>query len=134
MVVSAAGKDMNEIVIPKQITNWINGEQRSAQSAEWLPKFSPATGEEIYQLARSATEDVDTAVNVAMKAQPAWADTPAVQRGLVLHEIVKGLQNHREEMARVVAEETGKSFKEATGETEGAIQQGLFMAGRQPVV
>ena len=120
---------MNEIVIPKQISNWINGEQRSAQSAEWLPKFSPATGEEIYQLARSAAEDVETAVNVAMKAQPAWADTPAVQRGLVLHEIVKGLQNHREEMAQVVAKETGKSLKEATGETEGAIQQGLFMAG-----
>jgi aldehyde dehydrogenase (NAD+) len=129
MVVSAAGKDMNEIVIPKQITNWINGEQRSAQSAEWLPKFSPATGEEIYQLARSAAEDVDNAVNVAMKAQLAWADTPAVQRGLVLHEIVKGLQNHREEMAQVVAKETGKALKEATGETEGAIQQGLFMAG-----
>ena len=120
---------MNEIVIPKQITNWINGEQRSAQSAEWLPKFSPATGEEIYQLARSAAEDVDNAVNVAMKAQLAWADTPAVQRGLVLHEIVKGLQNHREEMAQVVASETGKALKEARGETEGAIQQGLFMAG-----
>ena len=129
MVVSAVGKDMNEIVIPKQITNWINGEQRSAQSAEWLPKFSPATGEEIYQLARSAAEDVDNAVNVAMKAQLAWADTPAVQRGLVLHEIVKGLQNHREEMAQVVASETGKALKEARGETEGAIQQGLFMAG-----
>ena len=120
---------MNEIVIPKKITNWINGEQHNAQSAEWLPKFSPATGEEIYQLARSAAVDVDTAVNVAMKAQPAWADTPAVQRGLVLHEIVKGLQNHREEMAQVVASETGKALKEARGETEGAIQQGLFMAG-----
>ena len=44
-----------------------------------------------------------------MIAQPAWADTPAVQRGLVLHEIVKGLQNHREEMAQVVARETGKA-------------------------
>jgi aldehyde dehydrogenase (NAD+) len=120
---------MSNMEIPEKITNWIDGEQRSAQDGEWLPKYSPATGQEIYQLARSGSEDIDSAVKVAVEAQPAWADTPAVQRGLVLHEIVKGLQNHREEMAQVVALETGKALKEALGETEGAIQQGLFMAG-----
>jgi aldehyde dehydrogenase (NAD+) len=120
---------MSNMEIPEKITNWIDGGQRSAQDGEWLPKYSPATGQEIYQLARSGSEDIDSAVKVAVEAQPAWADTPAVQRGLVLHEIVKGLQNHREEMAQVVALETGKALKEALGETEGAIQQGLFMAG-----
>ena len=120
---------MSKIDIPKVITNWINGEQHSARGGEWLPKYSPATGQEISQLARSGQKDVDDAVKAAIMAQPAWADTPAVQRGLVLHEIVKGLQNHREEMAQVVASETGKAVNEARGETEGAIQQGLFMAG-----
>ncbi len=129
MAVSVVGEKMSEIVIPKKITNWINGEQRSAQSSEWLSKYSPATGQEIYQLARSGPEDVNTAVKAAIEAQSAWATIPAVQRGMVLHEIVKGLQNRREEMAQVVAQETGKAFKEALGETEGAIQQGLFMAG-----
>ena len=129
MAVSAAGENMSEIEIPKRITNWINGEQRSALTGEWLSKYSPASGQEICQLARSGAEDVDAAVTAAVAAQSAWADMPAVQRGLVLHEIVKGLQTHREEMAQVVASETGKAISEARGETEGAIQQGLFMAG-----
>ncbi|HDZ79311.1 MAG TPA: aldehyde dehydrogenase, partial [Gammaproteobacteria bacterium] len=74
-------------------------------------------------------EDIDAAVKVAMEAQSAWGNIPAVQRGMVLHEIVKGMQARREEMAQVVARETGKALKEARGETDGAIQQGLFMAG-----
>ena len=120
---------MNKIEIPYQILNWISGEQRSALSNEWLSKYSPASGKEISQLARSGSDDVNEAIKAAMVAQVAWADMPAVQRGMVLLEIVKGLQGRREEMAQVVARETGKSLKEARGETEGAIQQGLFMAG-----
>ncbi len=129
MAGSVAGDKMSEIEIPSEITNWINGEQRGAQGGEWLTKFSPATGQEIYQLARSGPEDIDAAVKVATKAQSVWGNMPAVQRGMVLYEIVKGLQAHRAEMAQVVASETGKALKEARGETEGAIQQGLFMAG-----
>lgn len=120
---------MTEIEIPNQIANWINGEQVGAQGKEWLSKYSPASGQEIYQLARSGPEDVDAAVTAAITAHSAWSDMPAVQRGLVLHEIAKGLQTHREEMAQLVARETGKALKEARGETDGAIQQGLFMAG-----
>jgi aldehyde dehydrogenase (NAD+) len=120
---------MTEIEIPNQITNWINGEQVSAQGKGWLSKYSPASGQEIYQLARSGREDIDAAVMAAITAQSAWSYMPAVQRGLVLHEIVKGLQTHREEMAQLVARETGKALKEARGETDGAIQQGLFMVG-----
>lgn len=126
---SAVGEKMNEINIPEQIPNWIAGTECVSNSGEWLSKNSPVTGQEIFQLARSADDDVDAAIDAAISAQSAWADMPPVQRGLVLHEIVKELQTHREEMARIVASETGKSLNEARGETEGAIQQGLFMAG-----
>lgn len=37
--------------------------------------------------------------------------------------------NHREEIAKIVHLETGKSYKDALGETDGAIALGLFYAG-----
>jgi aldehyde dehydrogenase (NAD+) len=40
-----------------------------------------------------------------------------------------GLRARREDMARMVALETGKSYKMALGETDGAVELGLFMAG-----
>ena len=54
---------------------------------------------------------------------------PAVQRGNLLHAVTAELRARSEDMARTVALETGKSYKDALGETNGAIQLGLFMAG-----
>jgi aldehyde dehydrogenase (NAD+) len=80
-------------------------------------------------VARSGAADVEQAVALARQAQPAWAETPAVKRGDLLHAVTAGLLARREEVARVVHLETGKSYKEALGETDGAIALGRFMAG-----
>ena len=54
---------------------------------------------------------------------------PAVQRGAVLHRICNALEAHQQELAEIVARETGKSPKEAFGEAGGAIALGRFFAG-----
>jgi len=113
---------------PVQIPNWINGQEQQASSGEWFEKLSPHNGVVLGQVTRSRVEDVNLAVEAAKRAQIAWADTPAVQRGLILHKIVVGMQNRQGEIADIVAAETGKSRKEAFGETGGAIQCGLFYA------
>ncbi len=115
-------------MIPEQIPNWIGGEQQPAKAGEWFDKLDPANGKLLTHAARSRADDVAAAVEWAKRAFPAWSDTPAVQRGLLLHKLVVGMQNHQEEIARIVAAETGKSYKDALGETGGAIQCGLFYA------
>jgi aldehyde dehydrogenase (NAD+) len=115
--------------LPDRIGNWIEGESCDAHSRDTFDKVSPHDGTRIFRVARSSEDDIHAAVAAAVTAQPVWASTPAVQRGDVLHAIAMGLAARAEEMARTVAAETGKSFKDAFGETKGAIQQGLFMAG-----
>ncbi|MFN8384186.1 MAG: aldehyde dehydrogenase family protein [Anaerolineales bacterium] len=115
-------------MIPNQIPNWVNNQESATQANEWFDKLNPANGKLLCRVARSRREDVMQAVEIANRAQPAWADTPAVQRGMILHKIVVGMQNRQSEIAAIVAAETGKSQKEALGETGGAIQCGLFYA------
>lgn len=115
-------------MVISHVPNWINGQEVPAQDNTWFDKMNPHTGELLTQLARSKKVDVEMAVQAAQCAQEAWADTPAVQRGLMLHEIVIRMKNHAAEIAEIVAAETGKSYKEALGETNGAIQCGLFYA------
>lgn len=115
-------------MIPKRIPNWIGGQEHPAQKGEWFDKLNPATGQLLAHAARSRADDVAAAVESAKRAFPAWSEMPAVQRGLLLHKIVIGMQNRQEEIARIVAAETGKSYKDALGETGGAIQCGLFYA------
>ncbi len=114
--------------IPEHIHNWIAGEERAAASGEWLDKLDPHTGELLTRAARSRADDIAAAVESARRAFPEWSAMPAVQRGLMLHKMVMGMQSRQDEIARTVAAETGKSYKEAWGETSGAIQCGLFYA------
>jgi acyl-CoA reductase-like NAD-dependent aldehyde dehydrogenase len=111
-----------------EIPNWIDGSEQPSISNEWFDKLNPANGRLLCRAARSRTEDIIHAVASAKRAQPAWADMPAVQRGLLLHKLVVAMQNRQAEIASIVAAETGKSNKEALGETGGAIQCGLFYA------
>ncbi len=114
---------------PSRIKNWIDGGLADAVGGEVFAKKSPVTGADMYRVTRSALPDIQHAVTVAKSAQPTWADTPPVRRGLLLHEVVLAMKRRREDIAGVVAAETGKSFKSALGETDGAIELGLFMAG-----
>jgi alpha-ketoglutaric semialdehyde dehydrogenase len=114
--------------IPDHIDNWIAGEARDSAGSSWLEKLDPTTGRVLCRLARSSSADVALAVEAAAASQPAWAAMPAVQRGLILHDVVRIMESRRDDLADVVARETGKSRKDAVGEVSGAIQLGLFFA------
>jgi alpha-ketoglutaric semialdehyde dehydrogenase len=112
----------------RTVTNWIDGAECPG-SLGVFEKLAPATGEPISSVARSAAEDVDAAVSAAAAAQPAWAARTIEERGRTLRRITQLLERDREEIAAIVAEETGKSPKDARGETDGAIELGYFIAG-----
>jgi len=111
------------------ILNYIGGEFRPAASKEVIAKLNPATGGILCEAARSGEKDVADAVNAAITAQKKWADTTPVERGEILRNIVILMRERKNEIAQAVHLETGKSMKEALGETGGAVEQGFFMAG-----
>ena len=119
---------MNKDIFPNLIPNWIDGDEHSARAEEWFDKLNPADGKVLARIARSRFDDIVHSVEAAKRAFLTWPETPAVQRGLFLHKIVVEMQNHQDEIAGIVATETGKSYKDALGETAGAIQCGLFYA------
>jgi alpha-ketoglutaric semialdehyde dehydrogenase len=116
-------------LFPSDIPNWIDGKETKAAAGESFPKLNPANGNILCTVTRSRPVDVRRAVESAIRSQPAWANTPAVKRGEILHEIVLGLRRNIDEVAQVVSLETGKSFQDAKGETNGAILLGLFFVG-----
>ncbi len=116
-------------MIPADIPNLIGGEARPAMSGEWLDKHRPADGRLLCRLARSGADDVAAAVAAAREAQTAWAEQTVVARGDVLRELALALRDRREDASAVVAEETGKPLELARGETDAAVEMGLFVAG-----
>jgi aldehyde dehydrogenase (NAD+) len=111
------------------LSNLISGRLTPAASGETFDKLSPADGSVLCSVARSGADDVTAAVAAARAAQPEWAALTPVERGRVVRELALGLQVRREEAARLVADETGKSQELALGEVDAAIEMGFFVAG-----
>ena len=120
---------MVDLSLPSLVPNFINGQETGARSGERFEKRSPADGRVLVEVARSRAEDVRTAVAAARCAQPAWADATVVSRGDLVRAIALGLRDRQEDVASLVARETGKSLKDARGETGAAIEMGMFVAG-----
>ena len=72
---------------------------------------------------------MNLAVAIAKNAQPAWAATTVVKRGEILRQIAILMRERRAQIADLVAQETGKSRRDALGETDAAIEMGFFLAG-----
>jgi acyl-CoA reductase-like NAD-dependent aldehyde dehydrogenase len=113
----------------RTVGNVIGGEERGASGGGTFEKLAPATGEAISLVARCSADDVAVAVAAAEAAQPDWAARPVEERGRILRRVAQLLERDRERVAAVVSAETGKSPKDAKGETDGAIELGYFIAG-----
>ena len=117
------------MVVPATVPNQIGATAAPAADGRTFAKLDPATGQVICQVARSGAADIQRAVAMAKQAQPAWAATTAVKRGDILRQIALLMRERREVIAGLVARETGKSKKDALGETDAAIEMGFFVAG-----
>jgi aldehyde dehydrogenase (NAD+) len=113
----------------EDVLNLIGGTSSPARSGGWLEKLRPADETLLCRVARSGADDVDDAVAAARAAQPDWAERTAVSRGDVVRELALLLRERREEASAIVVEETGKLPELAFGETDAAVEMGLFIAG-----
>jgi acyl-CoA reductase-like NAD-dependent aldehyde dehydrogenase len=120
---------MIDLSLPDRVLNVINGREIGAISGEWFEKRAPADGRVLTRVARSRADDVRAAVAAARCAQPSWAESTVVSRGDLVRAIALGLRSQQDAVARLVARETGKSLKDARGETGAAIEMGMFVAG-----
>ncbi|TDP78219.1 L-proline dehydrogenase [Brachybacterium sp. AG952] len=76
----------------------------------------------------TTTDEVETTVQAALAAQPAWAAMPVEKRALVLRRVAGTLAAHRADLLEVMASETGKTFEQGDPEVSEAIDFALFYA------
>ena len=104
------------------LDNFIGGRWVNASTAEFFDVHNPAVGDIIGRTPLSTGADVDAAVQAATRAFPAWRDTPVNARAQVLYRFKAQLEEHFEEMARIVTTEHGKTLDEARGSVRRGIE------------
>ncbi len=88
--------------------HWINGDAVEPGNGEWLDVFNPATGEVIAQVADGDASDVDTAVQAAQAAFPAWSALPNSERARWLEKLADALELRIDAFAEAESRDGGK--------------------------
>jgi malonate-semialdehyde dehydrogenase (acetylating)/methylmalonate-semialdehyde dehydrogenase len=102
--------------------NFIGGKWTPSQATNFVNVHNPALGQVIARTPLSTRADLDAAVQAATKAFPAWRDTPVVLRARSMFKLVNLLEQHFDEIARIVTTEHGKTLDEARGSTRRGIE------------
>ena len=102
--------------------NFIGGKWIPSQAAAFVNVHNPALGKVIARTPLSTRADLDGAVQAAAKAFPTWRDTPVVLRARSMFKLVHLLEQHFDEIARIVTTEHGKTLDEARGSTRRGIE------------
>jgi betaine-aldehyde dehydrogenase len=101
---AAAGKVRNVPML-------IDGAWVDSVSGGTLAVENPAQRTPIASIPRGNAQDVERAVQAAHKAFPAWSRIAPRQRGRLLLRIAEAMEARIEELARIIAEETGNALR-----------------------
>src|SRR5216683_2331688 len=105
-----------------KVLNYIDGGWLESKSAEWREVINPATGEVIALTPLSTAVEVDAAVEAAAAAYHDWRRTPAEDRIQPLFKLKMLLEDHVDELGRIISQENGKTFAEGKAELRRAIE------------
>ena len=104
------------------LDNYIGGRWTASSSSAALPVTNPATGDTLARVPLSDAADLDAAVSAAREALPAWRGVSVIERGRRLFQLRQALDARREELARSVTSEMGKTIGDARAEVARMIE------------
>src|SRR5437879_3063352 len=111
------------------LQNYVGGAWRTPHATEWVEDTNPATGRVIARVPLSTKEDVDVAVQEALRAWDVWRETPPLNRARYFFTLRDLMERHFEDLSRVVVQDMGKTIDEARGEVRRAIENVEVAAG-----
>src|SRR5688572_16241928 len=103
------------------LLNYVGGQWERAGASEAAPIHNPATGSVIATAPLSDAATVARAVATASAAYQRWRRVPPGDRIQPLFKLKFLLEQHWDEVAKVITEECGKTI----GESKGELQRGL---------
>jgi malonate-semialdehyde dehydrogenase (acetylating)/methylmalonate-semialdehyde dehydrogenase len=111
------------------LSHFISGTCVAGRSGRCGEVFDPATGVATKHVPFASTAEVNSAVEAAAKAFPAWAAQPPLRRARVLFRFLELLDRDKDRLAALITSEHGKVFSDAKGEVQRGSEVVEFATG-----
>ena len=107
--------------------NFIDGKWTPSRDGATFEDENPALrGSNIASFPSSTPEDVREALDAADRAYRSWKRMPLADRQNIIAEFLRLLKSSREDLARIVTLENGKTIKESRAEVDSALVEGSY--------
>ena len=107
--------------------NFVGGQWKPARTGQAFENENPAVkGSNLGLFQSSGPEDADEAIGEAEVAFRTWRRTPLAERQQYVSEFLRLLKTSREELARIVTLENGKTLRESRAEVDSALIEGNY--------
>ena len=113
----------------REIGHFIGGSEVKGTSGRYGDVFNPNTGEVAAKVALAKHAEVEHAIAVAEKAQPAWAATNPQRRARVMMKFLELVQKEYDALARLLSSEHGKTFVDSKGDIQRGLEVVEFACG-----
>jgi len=111
------------------LSHWIGGQPVAVPLDSTGPVYNPATGKVIARVPRGGKAEVDSAAEAAAAAFPAWRDMPLIARSNIFFAYRQLMYENREELARLITRDHGKTFPDALAEVMRGLETVEFACG-----
>ena len=105
-----------------KVLDFINGQWTDAKSADLLDVINPAQGAAIAEVVMTPKSVVAEAVEAGQAAYREWRLTPVLDRIQYMFKLKMLLEEHLDEIAKIITNECGKTYKESIGEMRRGIE------------
>ena len=105
----------------RRISHWIGGRTVPGESGRSGPVYNPALGAQAAEVDFASVEEVGRAVAAAQEAFESWRSVSLSNRQDLMFRVRELVNEHKEDVARILTDEHGKVLADALGE----VQRGL---------
>ncbi|MEM6184305.1 CoA-acylating methylmalonate-semialdehyde dehydrogenase [Shewanella vaxholmensis] len=105
-----------------QVKHYIDGEFTQGTGTSQIIVTNPANNSPIAVINAATSEEVHVAIASAKAAFKTWKEVPVSERARVMLRYQHLLKEHHDELATILAHETGKTFEDAKGDVWRGIE------------
>ena len=113
----------------RRIPHWIDGRPYAGSPERVGTVYNPATGTPSAEVAFAASDDVDRAVEAAVRVSAAWGATALGKRTAILFAFRELVRRDADKLARCIVCEHGKVLADARGEVQRGLEVVEFACG-----
>jgi malonate-semialdehyde dehydrogenase (acetylating)/methylmalonate-semialdehyde dehydrogenase len=113
----------------RRITHWAKGAPLESTTERWGTVYDPATGAAQAQVPFATSDEVSSIVAAAIDAAAGWGTSSISARTEILFSFRHLVASRRDDLARIITSEHGKTHDDALGEVSRGLENIEFACG-----